>query len=121
LTLQHLDLVRDPWPLGADTVGGIINVHFLLPALFASFERSLRQGGYLLLESVPGCGGNYLDLPRAGEVKSALGKAFDFEFYKEGKVGPPGSDAVTVKAVARRSQGAETVTWPTATKSGSLT
>jgi SAM-dependent methyltransferase len=103
VTLQHLDLARDPWPFGAESVGGIINVHFLRPALFPCFERSLRKGGYLLLESVPGCGKNYLELPSAGEVQSALGRAFDFEFYKERKVGPHDSDAVTVKAVARRS------------------
>jgi hypothetical protein len=83
-------------------VGGIINVHFLLPALFPFCESSLSPGGYLLLETVPGCGGNYLELPKAGGIRSALGKAFDFEFYKEGKVGPRGYDAVTVQLLARR-------------------
>jgi hypothetical protein len=105
LTLCQLDLVKDPWPFGPCTIGGIVNVHFLLPALFPFFENSLAPGGYLLLETVPGCGGNYLDLPKTGEVSSALGKSFDFEFYKEDKVGPRGYDAVTVQLLAKRRAG----------------
>jgi SAM-dependent methyltransferase len=102
LVLHHLDLVKDIWPFGPGTAGAIINVHFLLMALLPCFERSLKPGGYLLLESVPGCGGNYIQLPAAGQVKNTLSEAFEFDFYKEKKVGPPACDAVTVKAVARR-------------------
>ena len=104
LHLHYLDLAKDSWPFDASTVGGIINVHFLLPALFPCFEKSLAPGGYLLLESVPAYGGNYLELPAEGRVRSVLQKAFDFEFYREGKAGPPGVDAVTVKLLAKRSQ-----------------
>jgi SAM-dependent methyltransferase len=102
LVLQRLDLIRDPWPFGPRTVGGILNIHFFAPKLFPFFARSLSPGGYLLFETVPGCGGNYLELPKAGEVRNALGKAFDFEFYKEGRVGPRAYDAVTVQTLARR-------------------
>ena len=102
LVLQRLDLIKDPWPFGPRTVGGILNVHFFTPRLFPFFARSLSPGGYLLFETVPGCGGNYLELPKAGEVRNALGKAFDFEFYKEGRVGPRAYDAVTVQTLARR-------------------
>jgi SAM-dependent methyltransferase len=113
----HLDLVKDSWPFEAASVGGIINVHFLLPALLSCFAESLIPGTYLLLESVPGCGGNYVQLPAAGRVRSVLERAFDFEFYKENKVGPPGSDAVTVKVVARRA-GGSTVRAPCEPKAG---
>lgn len=99
---HQMDLVKEPWPFAASTAGGIVNVHFLLPTLFPRFEKSLSPGGYLLLETVPGCGGNYLELPKAGELKSAFGEAFDFEFYKERRVGPLGFDAVTVQMLARR-------------------
>jgi len=102
LTLHQIDLVKEAWPFGAGVVGGIVNVHFLLPSLFPSFESSLSPGGYLLLETVPGCGGNYLELPKAGRIRSAFGKAFDFEFYREGKTGPSGYDAVTVQMLAKR-------------------
>jgi hypothetical protein len=56
----------------------------------------------LLLETVPGCGGNYLELPKAGTLKTAFERGFNFEFYKEGKVGPPDYDAVTVQLLAKR-------------------
>jgi len=102
LRSQQIDLVKEPWPFGACTVGGIVNVHFLLPKLFPFFESSLSPGGYLMLETVPGCGGNYLELPRAGELRVAFGKAFDFELYKKRKVGPMSCDAVTIQILARR-------------------
>jgi len=97
-----MDLAHDPWPFGPGTAGAIINVHFLLPALFPLFQSSLIPGGYLLIETVPAHGGNYLELPRAGELRSALQGAFDFEFYKERKAGPGNYDAVTVQLLAKR-------------------
>lgn len=102
LSLQQMDLLNDRWPFTTGFAGGIINVHFLLPELFPSFERSLSPGGYLLLETVPGCGGNYLELPKAGELRSALERAFDLEFYQERKAGPVAFDAVTVRVLARK-------------------
>jgi len=97
-----MDLVKDPWPFGVCTLGGIICIHFLLPTLFPFFENSLSPGGYLLLGTVPACGGNYLQLPKEGELRTTLSKAFNLEFYKEGKVGPRGYDAVTVQLLAKR-------------------
>ena len=102
LELRQLDLVQDSWPFGEASVGGIVNVHFFLPALFPLFEKSLKSGGYLMFESVPGCGGNYLQLPPAGYVRSLLTMGFDIEVYKERKVGPPARDAVTTTTVAKR-------------------
>jgi SAM-dependent methyltransferase len=99
---HQIDLVRDPWPFSPHSVGGIINIHFTLLALFPHFESSLLPSGYLLLETVPGVGGNYLELPKEGELKAALGNAFDYELYKERQVGPSGHNAVTVKLLARR-------------------
>jgi hypothetical protein len=99
-----MDLFTDPWPFGVSRAGGIVNVHFLLPSLFPSFESSITPGGYLLLETVPGCGGNYLQLPKAGELRAALERSFDLEFYKERKVGPVSFDAVTVQLLGRRKE-----------------
>lgn len=104
LTLHQMDLVRDPWPFGVCTLGGIVNIHFLLPMLFPFFESSLSPGGYLVLGTVPACGGNYLQLPKKGELKTALTKAFDLELYKEGKAGPRAYDAVTVQLLAKRQE-----------------
>jgi hypothetical protein len=102
LRLCEIDLVRDPWPFEAGTVGAIINVHLVLPALFPLFESSLLPGGHLLIETVPAHGGNYLELPRAGDLRVAFERAFDIKFYKERKAGPGNYDAVTVKLLARR-------------------
>lgn len=102
LQLFEMDLALDPWPFGVGTAGGIINVHFLLPSLFPLFESTLLKGACLLLETVPAHGGNYLALPRAGEVGSAFQRAFDLEFYRERKAGPNYCDAVTAQLVAKR-------------------
>jgi SAM-dependent methyltransferase len=102
LTLIQLDLVHEPWPFGKCTIGGIVNVHFLEPLLFKYFEKSLLPGGCLLLETVPGCGGNYRQLPKAGELRTALEKGFDFGLYRERRVGPPGSQTAVVQVFAQR-------------------
>ena len=99
---RTMDLIKDPWPFKARAVGAIINVDFLLPTLFPRFEYSLHFGGHLLLETISGRGGNYLELPAAGEIKAGLQNRFHFELYEERKVGPEESTAVTVKAIAKR-------------------
>jgi len=102
LVPHKIDFIKDPWPFGARAIGGIVNVHFFSPTLFCFFENSLSPGGYLLLETVPGCGENYLELPKTGDVRLALEKGFDFEFYRERRVGPRDYDAVTVQMLAKR-------------------
>jgi SAM-dependent methyltransferase len=110
LTLHELDLTRDPWPFSDASASGIVSVHFLLPSLFPFFEKSLAEHGFLLLETVPGHGGNYLQLPRAGELRAAFAKSFVFEFYRERPAGPRSLNTVTVQLIARRAgkQGVET-------------
>lgn len=102
VTARHLDLVNDEWPYGESSVGAIINVHFLLPKLFLNFSFSLKPGGYLLVETVGGQGGNYLQLPQQGELKAALETDFDFVFYRERAAGPKINGAVAVRLLARR-------------------
>jgi len=102
LRLHQMDLVKDPWPFNASSIGGIVSVHFLLPSLFPFFESSISPNGYLFLETVPGCGGNYLQLPKQGELRSAFERSFEIEFYRERRVGPRSFDAVTVQLLGRR-------------------
>jgi hypothetical protein len=102
LILLQIDLKRDRWPFEQRSVGGIINIHFTLPSLFPFFGSSLVQNGYLLIETIPGCGGNYVELPRTGELKAAFEGCFFLEVYKERPVGPSDRNAVTVKLLARR-------------------
>ena len=63
---------------------------------------SLAPGGYLLLETVSGRGGNYLELPTAGAIRADLQNAFCFERYEERKVGPVDANSVAVKLLAKR-------------------
>jgi tellurite methyltransferase len=102
LTLHEMDLRSDPWPFSEASIGGIINVHFMLPSLFPLFESSMAEHGYLLLETVPGHGGNYLQLPEAGQLRAAFEKSFAFEFYRERPAGPRSLRRVTVRLVAKR-------------------
>jgi hypothetical protein len=98
----QIDLMTEHWPFGPSTVSGIINIHFFYLPLFQFFERSLCTGGCLLFESVPGCGGNYVQLPKTSEIRSALEPSFDIEYYRERRVGPPDYAAVTCQVFARK-------------------
>ena len=111
LTVLKLDLLNDPWPFANESVGAIINIHFFNSNLIESFVRSLRIGGYLLIETIDGHGGNYLHLPRQGFIRAKLNNAFDVKYFKEKKVGPLQSDACTVKllAIKQKSFNADTV------------
>jgi hypothetical protein len=102
LVPHQIDLLTTSWPFGHESAGGIINVHFTLPALFPFFANSLVRNGYLLVETVPGCGGNFMELPKKGELKTALEADFEFEMYLERLVGTVERTAVTVKLAARR-------------------
>lgn len=99
---RRVDLDSDPWLFQEATLGGIIQVHFLRRELFPHFAFSLATDGYLLIETVPGCGGNYLELPKAGELRKELSEKFEIIAYRERRVGPAEMDAVTVRLLARR-------------------
>lgn len=90
------------WPFGERCFAGIICVHFLDAALFGAFRSSLAEGGCLYIETFGGQGGNYLALPKAGQLRDLLAPDFDLPFYQERKVGPVGYDAVVVKLFGRK-------------------
>jgi SAM-dependent methyltransferase len=101
----RVDLDVDEWSFGRSSLGGVIKVHYFLPKLFPRFCFSIAPGGYVLFESVGGQGGNYLQLPRAGDVARMLSGCFEVEHYHERAVGPRGQDAVAVRVLARRLNG----------------
>jgi SAM-dependent methyltransferase len=90
------------WPFRENCFGGIVCVHFVSINLFEAFQVSLIPGGYFYFETFGAHGGNYLDLPRAGQLRNLLEKDFKLKFYREKKVGPIGSDAVTVRLFAQK-------------------
>lgn len=103
----EVDVLREQWPFGPSTLGGIVDVHFLVPQLFDSLARSLLPGSYLLVETAGGQGGNYLELPPAGRLRANLSTSFEFEFYRERKVGPREADAVSVGLLAKKKVGGD--------------
>ena len=102
LSTLNLDLINAIWPFEKESLGAIINVHFFLPNLLDCFLYSLEIGGYLCIETIDGHGGNYLQLPQYGFVKAKLADMFEIIYYAEKKVGPPESDAATLKIIARK-------------------
>lgn len=62
----------------------------------------LKKGGYILLETYSGHGGNWHDLPAAGELKRSLLSRCHIIKYVERPVGPTRTEAVSVKALAQR-------------------
>lgn len=99
--LIKLALDLKSWPFKENSLGAILNVHFVHTFLLSNFVSSLRKGGFLYCETFSGHGGNYLQLPRAGEWENLLKRYCRFEFYSERRVGPPNCDAVAVKLLAR--------------------
>jgi SAM-dependent methyltransferase len=99
---RRIDLLKNRWPFGPSSVGGIINVHCLLAALLPVFAISLTPQAYLLLETVSAHGANYLELPQRGALKAVLEPVFDLAFYEERPAGPSERNVVTVKVLARR-------------------
>jgi SAM-dependent methyltransferase len=102
LYLVVADLKRSQWPFSRNCFGAIICVHFLDIDLFEAFRFSLVPSGQLYIETFGGHGGNYLDLPGAGQLRDLLSQHFHLAFYRERKVGPADTDAVSVKLLAKK-------------------
>lgn len=94
------DLCRASWPFGTQCFDAIICVHYVRLELLDLFSASLRSCGHLYFETFDGQGENYLALPPAGYVRELLLKDFELRFYREQRVGPPSSNAVSVRLYA---------------------
>ena len=70
--------------------------------LIPSFISSLREGGYLYIETFGGQGQNFRELPKAGQLRELLSKHVELKYYKERKVGPAEVDSVAVTLFAQR-------------------
>ena len=80
-----------------------------MASLYEYFDLSLRPGGFLYCETISGRGGNYLELPKAGELQHKLQRSFEFEVYKEKRTGPQSQDAVTVTLLGKKKTTAESL------------
>lgn len=102
LSTLELDLEDAPWPFEAESLGAIVNVHYLTAKLLECFLVSLKPGGYLVIETIGGNGKNYLQLLPQGYIKRRLKSKFEILSYQERKVGPAESDASSVKLLAKK-------------------
>jgi SAM-dependent methyltransferase len=96
------DLDQTKWPFSTSRFSAITCVHFLKIELFDELWSALVEGGYLFIETFGGQGRNYLELPKAGQLRDLLSSRFNISFYEEKKVGPIGYDAVSVKLLAQK-------------------
>ena len=92
------NLSHSQWPFAQKCFGAIVCVHFLDIGLLDAFRASLVVKGRLYIETFGGHGGNYLDLPKAGQMLDLLSPYFQLSFYRERKVGPADYGAVSVRA-----------------------
>lgn len=97
-----LDLKRDEWPFSRNSIGGIVNVHFLHVPLLPPVATSLMPGKYFFLETISGRGGNWRELPKTGTVRSMVEPFLALELYKERKVGPSCHQVATVRMLGKR-------------------
>jgi hypothetical protein len=59
------------------------------------------DGGHLFIETFGGQGQNYLELPKADEIRQAL-RGYKLLFYNERSVGPISQNSVVVKVLAQK-------------------
>ncbi len=63
LETLYMDLEKETWPFQEKSVDLIINIHYFNAKIFPLFLSSLKEGGYLLFETIDSRGGNYYELP----------------------------------------------------------
>jgi len=89
-------------PLKTACLGLLIAVHYPMLDLVPNFEALLMPGGYIILETFGGQGGNWRQLPKAGYIRTQLQFGFELIRYAERRVRPAGANAVSVRGFARR-------------------
>jgi SAM-dependent methyltransferase len=98
----RIELGPATWPFAPACFSAVVFVHYLDILLFPSVHHSLAPGGSLYLETVGGQGGNYLELPHAGEIQTMLSPLFRLDSYEERPVGPAVANKCVVKLLARK-------------------
>jgi SAM-dependent methyltransferase len=102
LELLKVDLVNGEWPFNEAQFSGALNVHFYESKLIANLAYSLVSGGLLYIETIANRRGNFMQLPKADEIRNLLADTFEFLLLKESPAGPTNSGKVTVRMLARK-------------------
>lgn len=89
-------------PVRENSLDLVVGVHFDLDGLLPEVACALKSGGMLLYETPDNRGMNWQALPRAGQLKAGLGKAFELLIYRERPAGPARAKATVVHLLARK-------------------
>jgi hypothetical protein len=65
-------LTKGQLPFGPCSFSAIICIHYPVQKILADFDNQLMGGGHLFIETFGGHGENYLELPKADEIRQAL-------------------------------------------------
>ena len=95
------DLTSDRMPFSESSFSAILCIHYPVQQIITDLCAALKGGGWLYIETFGGHGKNYLELPKAGEIRHVL-QGFELAFYKERLVGPASEEAVVVGALAQK-------------------
>jgi SAM-dependent methyltransferase len=102
LELFKADLISGDWPFEEAQFSGALNVHFFESKLITNMAYSLVSNGLLYIETIANRRGNFMQLPKAGEVRNLLADTFEFLLLQESHAGPTNSGKVTVRMLARK-------------------
>lgn len=95
------DITSGRLPFGPCSFSAILCIHYPVQNILADFDDQLVDGGHIFIETFGGHGQNYMELPKAGEIRHAL-KGYKMLFYNERSVGPISRNSVVVKALAQK-------------------
>jgi SAM-dependent methyltransferase len=93
------DLSHEALPFAQSSFSAIMCIHYPVQQIIEFLKLLLRTGGHLYIETFGGHGENNLQLPRGGEIRSAL---CDYEmlYYRERRIAR--SNSVSVVSLARK-------------------
>jgi hypothetical protein len=89
-------------PVKAASLNLALAVHCSIHKHLGPIEDALAPGGWLIYETFGGQGMNWLDLPKAGQLRRKLAPRFEFLVLDERAVGPKKKRSVVVRLFARK-------------------
>lgn len=95
------DLTCGRLPFGNSSFSAILCIHYPVQRIIGDLDATVQNGGHIYIETFGGQGQNYLELPKAGEIRDAL-RGFDLYFYQERPVGPRSHNSVVVTALGQK-------------------
>ena len=89
-------------PVKAASLNLALAVHCSIHKHLGPIKDALAPGGWLIYETFGGQGMNWLDLPKAGQLRRKLAPRFEFLALDERHVGPKEKRSVVVRLFARK-------------------